>query len=370
MRQRPDGTWELRFSVDGKRYSVYGKSQKECRANELQRRKEIEEKAYTRNNALTLDGYFAEWIKNKAQSISANTVGIYSRLYRIYISPAMGKRRMKDIERREVMQFQSALHKGHATGTVRLIMTILHQLMKAAVMDEVISRNVCDMVPGVKAKATERPARETIHRALTEDELHTVFNYLHSSPYFNAFRLLILTGMRAGECCGLEWRDIDWKNHVIHIRRTITKNAAGIVIMGHTTKTKKSQRDIPINADVEKVLHSQRALYEELYGSVVQDMAARVFNSESGGILPVQSLRSALNIALRTAKENGEDIPHFGLHAFRDTFASMAAQNGVDMNVLKELLGHASLAMTSDLYCHVYEKQKQKAMQTMNIISM
>lgn len=370
MRQRPDGTWELRFSMGGKRYSVYGKTQKECRANELQRRREIEENAYIRNHALTLDAYFEEWIQHKAQSVAENTVGVYSRLYRIYIRPAMGKRRIKDIERREVMQFQSDLHKKLATGTVRLIMTTLHQIMKSAVMDEVAPRNVCDMVPGVKAKAAEIPARETIHRALTEKELRVIFKYLQGSPQINLFRLLLLTGMRVGECCALQWRDIDWTSGVIHIRRTLTMDAAGHTIMGHTTKTKKSVRDIPINEEIEQVLHRQRAMYETLYGGAVRPMDARVFNNENGGILPVQSARSVLEAALRKAEENGEGIPHIGLHAFRDTFASMAAARGISMNVLKELLGHASLAMTSDLYCHVYEKQKKEAMKDLRIANL
>lgn len=54
------GLYEHRFTVDGKRYSVYGKTIKECQENELKRRKEIEEKAYTRNRNLTLDTYFKE----------------------------------------------------------------------------------------------------------------------------------------------------------------------------------------------------------------------------------------------------------------------------------------------------------------------
>lgn len=369
MRQRPDGKWELRFTVYGKRYSVYGKSQKECRANELQRRKELEEKTYTRNNALTLDAYFDEWIRHKAQSVGECTLNIYFRMYRLHIGPAMGKRRIKDIERREVMQFQEAVHRYLSTGTVKMIMSTLRQILKSAVMDEVIPRNVCDTVPGVKAKATEKPARETIHRALTENELRTIFKYLHSSPYFNVFQLMILTGMRVGECCALKWRDVDWKNNVIHIRRTITRNTAGKTIMGQTTKTKKSTRDIPMNAAIAEVMHNQRAIYDALNGGTVQPMEARVFSNEKGGLLSTKSVQATLQAALKRARKNGESMEYFSVHAFRDTFASMAAQRGVDMNVLKELMGHSSLSMTSDLYCHVYEKQKREAMKALDFMS-
>ena len=370
MRRRPDGTWELRFSMNGKRYSVYGKSQKECRASELQRRKEIAGNTYIRNNALTLDAYFEEWAAHKKGTVAESTLGNYLRMYRRHIRPVMGQRRIKDIERREVVRFQSGIHKRLATGTVRLIMTTLHQILASAVMDEIIARNVCDTVPGVKAKATEKPARDGIHRGLTEEELGIFFKYAAASWHCGAFRLLLLTGMRIGECCALQWRDIDWEKGVIHITRSTTVGVDGRVKMGHTTKTKKSVRDIPINEDIAAVLHRQRALYRDLHGEAVPFINAPVFTTEKGkGIFPY-SVESSLYRIQKRAEKNGEGIPHFSVHAFRDTFASMAGKRGVPMNVLKELLGHASLAMTSDLYCHVYEEQKRDAMKTLHIISM
>lgn len=370
MRQRADGTWELRFSVNGKRYSVYGKTRKECRANELQRRKEIEENAYIRNHAMTLDGYFPEWAEHKRPTVSESTMGNYLRMYRLHIQPAMGKRRIRDIERREIMQFQAAIHKKLATKTVRLIMTTLHQILQSAVMDEIISRNVCDTVPGVKAKATERPARDSIHRGLTEEELRIFFKYAAASCYCGVFRLLLLTGMRVGECCALQWRDIDWENRVIHITKTATVDIHGRVKMGHTTKTKKSVRDIPMNEDIAAVLRRQRALFDGLHGAAILNINAPVFTMEKGGPIYPYTVCNALYQTLRRARAHGEEIPHFSVHAFRDTFASMAAARGMPMNVLKELLGHASLAMTSDLYCHIYEKQKQEAMQDLKIINL
>lgn len=368
-RRRPDGTYELRFSVNGKRYSVYGKTVKECRERELQRRQEIAENAYTRNSAITLDGYFKEWKKIKAQSVSEKTIGDYTRMYRKHISPVFGKVRIKDIERRQVIEFQGAIYEKYSTETVQFIMKILRQIMKSAVIDEIISRNVCETVPSMKKKATERPARETIHRALTAEELRAFFKYARSSRHCDVFRLLLETGMRIGECCALAWRDIDWKAGVIHIRRTTTMDAEGRKKIGHTTKTKSSTRDIPINEAIAAILKRQRDLYHDLHGGAIYDINAPIFQSERGGVLYPDTVSGTLRHILKNAAKNGEIIKPFSLHAFRDTFASMAAARGVDMNVLKELLGHASLAMTSDLYCHVYKDQKAEAMKELHIVN-
>ena len=369
IRKRADGRYEARITVNRKRYSIYGKTRKEVQEKTLQFLQEIAEKSYIRNNTITLDGYFKEWKKIKAQSVSEKTIGDYARMYRKHISPVFGKARIKDIERRQVIEFQGAIYGKYSTGTVQFIMKILRQIMKSAVIDEIISRNVCETVPNMKKKATERPARETIHRALTAEELRVFFKYAGPSRHCDIFRLLLEPGMRIGECCALAWRDIDWKEGVVHIRRTTTMNEEGHFKIGHTTKTKSSARDIPINEAIAAILKRQRDLYHDLHGGAIYDINAPVFQSERGGALYPNAVRSAFSHVLEKAAKNGEAIRPFSIHAFRDTFASMAAARGVDMNVLKELLGHASLAMTSDLYCQVFKKQKAEAMKTLHIVN-
>lgn len=64
-RKRADGTLEKRFTIDGKRYSIYGKNAKEISQKEQEIRKKIEAGIYTDNRNLTLDQYFAEWLAGK-----------------------------------------------------------------------------------------------------------------------------------------------------------------------------------------------------------------------------------------------------------------------------------------------------------------
>lgn len=103
------------------------------------------------------------------------------------------------------------------------------------------------------------------------------------------------------------------------------------------------------------------------YGSKILDINATVFTNDEGNWLNPELARRKLRKALEEARKNGEALPHISSHALRATFASLAAEKGVDMNVLKELMVHASLSMTADLYCHVYKEQKQEAMKEMNV---
>ena len=105
-RKRADGSLEKRFSVNGKRYSVYGKNAKELQQKETELRKEIESGNYTSNKNLTLDDYFKTWIEGKKASVKSNTIYIYTKNFKGYISPAMGKCKIVKIERRQILEFQ------------------------------------------------------------------------------------------------------------------------------------------------------------------------------------------------------------------------------------------------------------------------
>lgn len=369
VRQRANGIFEKRFTVDGKRYSVYGNSARECMENELKRRQEIADHTYTKNSRLILDKYFEEWIEEKAQSTKANTVCVYRALYRNYISPCMGKRKIRDIERREVLKIQADMHKTLARNTVNKTISILSEILKSAVLNDIIARNVCEGIKGVKIKETEKEARSTIHRALTEQEIATFMKYAGQSWYYNAFRLLLATGMRAGECCALYWTDIDYAKGVIHITKTITRDEAGKFVVGNSPKTKSSKRDIPMNPQILNILRAQRDRYTALHGSKVQYLNARVFETDMGKRSTPSAIADAVRKVLRRAAKAGEPIKPFTPHAFRDTFASMAAMQKMPMNTLKEIMGHSSYAMTCDLYCHGYEEQKQSEMQAIQIAS-
>ena len=81
-RKRADGTLEKRFTINGKRYSVYGKTSKEITAKEQDIRKQIAAGVYTDNRNITLDGYFEEWIKGKRNVTKSNTLKTYSIYYK------------------------------------------------------------------------------------------------------------------------------------------------------------------------------------------------------------------------------------------------------------------------------------------------
>ena len=83
MRKTTRGTYESRFTIHGKRYSVYGKTVKECKEKELARRQEIEEGLRYSGRELTLDQYFLKWEQGRLGSVRASTIRTERYIYRL-----------------------------------------------------------------------------------------------------------------------------------------------------------------------------------------------------------------------------------------------------------------------------------------------
>lgn len=367
QRERSDGRIECRFVVEGRRYSVCARTAAECKEKERLKREEIARGIDSRTGNITFGDYFTEWLEQKEKSAKGQTIYIYAGMYRVHIAPTFEKVKMKAITRRMVIQWRGTLAEAKGVKLARRAFILLYQVMKDARRDGVIAdTSSVEDLPKLRETGEKRPARETIHRALTEAEIQTVIHYMRNSWYCNALRFLFCTGLRCGECAALEWGDVDMKRGVIHIRRTATRNTDGQTISGGSPKTKSSRRDIPINEDMRAILAEQRE-QAALFGGNIFRMNGRVFPAQNGGIWVSSVMRMAIAGALKKAERDGIHIDHFSPHATRDTFASMAIKNGVPLNTLKEILGHASLAMTADLYGHVYEDQKREAMQRARI---
>ncbi|MDE6621275.1 MAG: hypothetical protein K2K74_12470 [Lachnospiraceae bacterium] len=89
-RKRTDGMLEKRFTVDGRRYSIYARTSKELAQKEQEIRKKIEAGIYTDNRSLTLDKYFEEWLTGKRNGTKGNTLKTYKSYYYKHVSPQIG----------------------------------------------------------------------------------------------------------------------------------------------------------------------------------------------------------------------------------------------------------------------------------------
>lgn len=362
-RQRKDGKYESRFTINGKRYSVYADTIRECKEKDAELREKIKNGLYVSNRNITLNQYYEEWKVARQGTIKGNTALNIDCRYKNHIRPAMGHRKVADIEKREIIQLQKQLAQKQKATTVNVTIVQIKSILNAAVADGIIARNPA---AGIKPlKQDGKAASETYHRALTEEEQSIFMEHVKVEWLYELIALLLCTGMRVGEATALTWSDIDYVNNVIHVTKTISRTAAGEYTIG-SPKSKTSIRDIPLNDTIKGVLRSQKEKLALIHGNVI-GMTRSVFENVYGGMVYNASVNKAISDTLKRIKKEGKNIEHFSAHALRDTFATRYIEQGGSPQVLKNILGHSSLSMTMDLYSHVLPNTKQKEMNNINI---
>lgn len=360
MRKKDNGTFESRFTIDGKRYSVYGKSVNECRAKEATRRQEIEANTYKPGKELSLAEYYEKWEEHHKSSVKASTT--YSQHKRFYMAACvaidkagaqLGDVKLGKIEPTHLRTVQKALAETLAASTVNSCMGVLRMILQAATNERLITWNPAAALENLKI--TETPVVETIHRALTREETARFLKAARASWYYNFYEFLLTTGTRAGEAAALMPGDIEREE--IHIKRTLTRTEDGSYTIGDDTKTAAGRREIPMNKRAADAIRDQRAINAAVFGPPASlDPTKRlIFRTPQGEIIRAYNTSRDIAIICKAA-----GLERFTAHAFRDTFATRCIEAGMQPKTLQVIMGHSNISITLNLYTHVMQETKRE----------
>ena len=361
LKKRQDGRLCRTFRYNGKRRFVYGYTVQELAQAEYDLRTKLNQSTEDRENP-TLNEYYKRFTKNRKSKVKESTIRCQGYQFKncadIPVDDTglkLGEMRIQDIKPYDIQTVQAALEKtDRTTETVNNCMAHLSHVFNAAVRDETIDRNPCKCIERVKR--TEKPARDTIHRALSEKETKAFFEAAKGSYYENMFKLMIQTGIRVGEMAAISLFDVDDKKMMLHINKTVTRDEIGAYGVGSTPKTDAGNRDIPLTDQALKSIEAQKTLNKQIFGNVSY---STIFRSAEGALLREYQVNREIK---RICKRIG--IEKFTCHALRATFATrFIEQRPQDYKVLSEILGHSNIKITLNLYTHVMKESKVAAMQ-------
>ena len=244
-----------------------------------------------------------------------------------------------------------------ALSSIKVVAAVLNGCFQQALKNGLIERNP------VKLAELPRQKERKERQAMTKEQQALFMEYAKESYLYNFFAVMLRTGMRSGELKGLKYTDIDKKENVIHVQRTL-KYIEGLGYLEDTPKTRTSTRDIPLTEDILTLLENQKGYW----GFKVERLDRYLFCNEEGKPLSRERVQAEIDRTIKRIRAAGHDFPRITSHVFRHTFATRAIEAGMQPQVLKTILGHSSLAMTMDLYSHVLPDTKAEEMQ--KIISM
>jgi integrase len=201
--------------------------------------------------------------------------------------------------------------------------------------------------------------KEAAH--LTVEQFQALQAALVDSRYGLLVELLGHTGLRRGEALALHWRDVDLDGRLVRVRGTLARVDGDLVATA--PKSKQSSRSVPLTDAAVDVLRraKRRTAADRLRAGSKWVPTSFVFVTEFGE--PCDP-RNALR-ALQTAAD-AAGLPKVGLHTIRHTAATVMLENGVPMKVVSEILGHAGISITADIYSHVRPDVARGALDTLS----
>lgn len=292
------------------------------------------------------------FMPTKAVTMSENGRCAYQGNLDRWIYPALGELKMPDITPANISALLLSMQsQGKAHATCVKVYTILHSLFKMAYMSDVVPINPMDKVERPKPRKNELKEKDV--EAYTIEELQRIFAALENEPlkWQALLRLLIDTGIRRGECCGLRWQDVDFKANTI----TISGNLCYTPQKGIYLDTPKSGKMRTIDVDPE-IISLLRELRQEQASHAI---SAYVF-TQPNSPEPMHP-QSPARYMQKFSKKYG--VPNLHPHKLRHTFASIAITNGADVASVSEKLGHSDKAVTLRMYTHADQESMKRASQ-------
>ncbi len=336
--QRKDGRYEARAVICGTKIDIYDMNLAKLKKEfEAEKARVLRDEKNVRPN-VTFGEWYQEWFeKCKSPQLKSDVSRkTYDRKVRNTYCKILEEKRMENISQ---MNMQAAttelIEKGYTDRSVREALGIVNECMEIAIVNHIINVNPC---VGIKIQnANERKER----RVMKQWEQDLFLNEVKDRYYYEAYKILLLTGMRIGEFSGLQWRDVDFENKVININRSMqTAYIDGRKIEELTTpKTANSYRAIPFFGETEACLKSWKKKQDEY--------------------------KKRLGDRWRARPELGREpvmFEHLHPHAFRHTFATRCFEKGLDPLFVQSIMGHANYATTVS-YTHILDDLRQKEVQ-------
>ncbi|MET8411770.1 tyrosine-type recombinase/integrase [Streptomyces sp. NPDC005195] len=373
--QRKDGRWEaagyvLAAGDTRKRIHVYGTTRKEALAL-------LTEKVATSNRGIaapsaqgSVAAFLTYWLETVAvHRLRENTHTRYTACVRLYVIPGLGRKKLAKLTAKDVRTWLDQLRttcqccaRGLDTNrdqpqccaagtccrkrlsplTLAYVHSVLKSALEHAVREEEIPRNVARNV----RMGTPRPRR---FEPLTGEEARTFLMAVDGHRLSALFELALRTGLRKGELLGLRWEDLDLAGATASICRTLQRtNSAGLTAL--PTKTHSPERRIALPTECLRSLkqHRERQARERQAAGTGWKASGYVFTRPDGNPIEGSTLTRHFNALLRRAA-----LRRIRFHDLRHSAATLLLEQGVELVVIKELLGHAHIGVTATVYAHV-----------------
>ena len=315
------------------------------------------------DKTITLEKYVQIWLRDIAPGKLARSTLVRDMQDINRFLPHLGSYKLSELRPEHFRNYYSQLRKEkhYRTGKPLSENTVegVHACL-CGILSDAMEGGYIDHNPAWRTYRYSGKKKEKI--IADEDTVRLVIEALEkeSIKYETYYKLIIATGMRRGECCGLKWSDIDYKARSIHVCRNVVKVSHEDIIV-KDPKTQAGDRYLYFSAEMESLLKEYRRECEwhtEAYDGRKLTDDDYIFRRQ-GECLPMTPSTFTWRFKL-ILKKNG--LPEkLNVHSLRHSNASLLIANGTDVATVAGLLGHSQPSTTLDIYTHAFDKNKKAA---------
>lgn len=328
---------------NGKKYEATGKTELEAMTKLAEKLAAAKRGEDLVSGAMTISAWYKQWIDlyKKPKGLTEKSLKMYDEKFNGYIRPAIGHMKLKDVKDVHLQRILNS-QAGRSASHVKKIRMVLQEMFKRARQSRLIPYDPAELLELPTVKQGRR-------RSITEEERAAILALAERHRAGLWILTLLYTGMRPGETAALTWSDVDFDHNEIHVHAA--KESGNRTIKG--PKTASGVRDIPIHAALLPRLLAARG---KPFSLVFPTKAGTVQN-ESSMRRMWNSFRTELDLQLGAKTKDGKIVESVVAddltpYCLRHTFCTDLQRAGVPINNAKELMGHADIQTTANIYTH------------------
>ena len=364
--QRKDGRYLYKYvDADGKPQSVYSwklvatdkvpAGKRDCialRDKEQEIQRSLADGVSTAGGKLTVSELYTRFTTLRG-NVKRSTKGSRQYTAKLIAEDLLGAKLISGVKPSDAQEWALRMQgKGLSYRVINNTRRSLKAAFQMAVSDGWLRKNPFDF-----ALNTVIRNEVNVRSALTEEQEQVLLDFVrHDKPYsryYNEILILLRTGLRIGEFCGLTVQDIDFENGFINIDHQLRWEKGGSGYYIDTPKSKSSIRKVPMSAEARKALERVIARRGEPEPFTVDGYSGFLFVNEIGEPYPAHHYQEALRrVVQKYNRTHEEQLPKVSPHVLRHTFCTRLANKNINPKSLQYIMGHSDINITLNLYAH------------------
>ncbi len=359
------GAVSLGYDSNGRRVrkKVSGRTRAET-VEKLRKLRQQVDTGVVPNDRLLVGAFLDRWLTvNVPGAVAESTEDDYNDTVRLHLKPALGRKQLTRLTVADLDKLWKAKREvGYSPNSVRIMRTVLRRALGQAEREGIVARNVAALSAPPRIRAKEG-------RTLTVQQARQLLAAAAGDRIEAAVVIARTYGMRRGEVLGLHWSALNWETRTLAVTHGVKRIKSRDISSPRKTqlvvselKTPKSRRTLALTPEIMDRLrqHQARQARVQLAAGALWQDRGLIFTSEIGTPIDPDNFSHAFSRLCESA-----GLGHWHPHELRHSGASLMLAQGTPLHVVSEILGHASIAITKDVYGHLLEGDKRAAAQSM-----